>query len=240
MEQLGLGNVSPATDAAEHVQATVCTPRESWRKKGARYACFLFFKRAFDIVSAATALILLAPILLIILLVKWLEDFHNPVYVSTRVGKDGRHFRFYKIRSMRPDAEAMKADMIRDGMNEVDGPVFKIKDDPRITRFGKLLRRTSIDELLQLFNVLNGTMSVVGPRPPIPCEVEDYTDEQMHRLDVKGGLLCLWQIQPDRHAVSFEDWVQLDLEYIKKQSALLDLKIIFKGAMMIFSGKSGD
>ena len=240
MEEQNLGN---ATVVSPDVVSADAVPEEqqTWqRPSGLRYACYLIAKRAFDIVSSLTALLLLSPFLLIVLLVKWLEDFHNPIYVSYRVGKNGKPFRFYKIRSMRPNADEMKDDMIRDGMNEADGPVFKMKDDPRITRFGKFLRRTSIDELLQLVNVLGGTMSVVGPRPPLPFEVEKYTAEQMHRLDVKGGLLCLWQVQPNRHSVSFEDWVRLDCEYTEKQSAWLDIKIIFKGALMIFSGKSED
>ena len=173
-------------------------------------------------------------------IIKWLEDFHNPIYVSKRVGKNGKIFKFYKIRTMCPNAEAMKQKLIDEGLNEADGPAFKMKNDPRITKVGKVFRKLSLDELPQLFNILNGSMSVVGPRPPIPSEVEQYTEYQRHRLDVKGGLLCLWQIQKNRNAIGFDEWVRLDLEYIQKQSVWLDLKIIFKGAFMVIFDRSGE
>ena len=210
------------------------------RRKGFRYGCYLFVKRLFDFLSSGIVLVILSPVILLCLLVKFLEDFHNPVYVSKRVGKDGKIFRFFKIRTMCVGADKMKDDLIEKGLNEVDGPVFKMKNDPRITKFGKFLRKTSLDELLQLINILNGTMSVVGPRPPIPCEVEEYTAQQRQRLTVKGGLLCLWQIQPNRNSLSFEEWVKLDLEYIKKQNLWLDIKIIFKGAWMVVFDHSGE
>lgn len=165
---------------------------------------------------------------------------HNPIYTSQRVGKNGKIIKFFKIRSMCPNAETMKQQFIDAGLNEADEPAFKIKNDPRITKFGKFLRKTSIDELPQLVNILKGDMSVVGPRPPIPMEVEQYTEYQKHRLDVKGGLLCLWQVQKDRNKLSFDEWVKLDLEYIEKQSCWLDLKIIFKGAYMVIFDHSGE
>jgi lipopolysaccharide/colanic/teichoic acid biosynthesis glycosyltransferase len=201
---------------------------------------YLFIKRVFDILSSGIMLILLSWLILLCLLIKWLEDFHNPVYVSKRVGKDGKIFNFYKIRTMRPNAEQLKQQLIDQGLNEADGPAFKMKNDPRITKVGKFYRKFSIDELLQLINVFNGTMSVVGPRPPLPKEVAEYTEEQKHRLDVKGGLLCLWQIQKNRNAITFDDWVKLDLEYIEKRSVGLDLKIIFKGAWMVIFDHSGE
>lgn len=212
----------------------------SKKKSKARRAAYLFVKRAFDIVSSLTVLLLLSWFILICLLIKWLEDFHNPIYVSKRVGKDGKIFNFYKIRTMCPNAEKMKQQLIDEGKNEADGPAFKMKDDPRITPVGKFYRKFSIDELLQLFNILNGTISVVGPRSPIPREVEEYTEWQRHRLDVKGGLLCLWQIQKNRNSISFDDWVKLDLEYIEKQSIWLDLKIIFVGLFMVIFEHSGE
>ncbi|MBQ9729323.1 MAG: sugar transferase [Clostridia bacterium] len=209
-------------------------------KSGFRYHCYLFTKRLFDILASFLGMIVLSPVILLCLLIKWLEDFHNPVYVSTRVGKNGKLFKFYKIRSMCANAEQMKAALIQEGKNEADGPAFKMKNDPRITKFGKFLRKTSLDELLQLWNIFNGSMTIVGPRPPIPAEVEEYTPYHHQRLLVKGGLLCLWQIQKNRNSISFEDWVALDLEYIEKQSLWLDLKIIFKGAFMVVFDHSGE
>ena len=216
-------------------------PAEEFKpKSGFRYGCYLFVKRSFDIFASFLAIVLLSWLILICILVKWLEDFHNPIYVSKRVGKNGKIFKFYKIRTMCLNAEAMKQKLIDEGLNEADGPAFKMKNDPRITKVGKVFRKLSLDELPQLFNILNGSMSVVGPRPPIPSEVEQYTEYQRHRLDVKGGLLCLWQIQKNRNAIGFDEWVRLDLEYIQKQSVWLDLKIIFKGAFMVIFDRSGE
>ena len=227
-------------DAAQTESAPAETECETFRKSGFRYGCYLFVKRTFDFVSSLLMLILLSWLILLCILIKWLEDFHNPIYVSRRVGKDGKIFKFYKIRTMCPHAEQMKQKLIDEGLNEADGPAFKMKNDPRITRVGKLYRKLSLDELPQLFNILNGSMSVVGPRPPIPSEVEQYTPYQRHRLDVKGGLLCLWQIQKNRNALDFDEWIKLDLEYIRKQSVWLDLKIIFKGAYMVVFDRSGE
>lgn len=219
----------------------ITTTTTSWVPPvAARKLGYSFIKRLFDIVSSLIALIILSPLIGICLLIKWCEDFHNPIYVSERVTEGGRIFRFYKIRTMRPNADALKQELIDSGRNEADGPVFKIKNDPRTTRFGRWIRRWNIDELLQLWNILRGDMSVVGPRPPIPAEVKKYTLEQLRRLSVKGGLLCLWQIQPNRHEMTFDKWVAYDLEYIEKRCVWLDLKIIIKGAFMVLSGKSGD
>lgn len=205
-----------------------------------RFFCYRFVKRTFDIVSATLMLIVFSWLICIFILAKWLEDFRNPVYTSYRIGKNGKKFKIYKIRTMVPDAEALKDQLIAAGLNEADPPAFKMKNDPRVTRLGKFYRRFSIDELLQLFNIINGTMSVVGPRPPLPDEVAKYDEYQRHRLDVKGGLLCLWQIQKNRHDVSFDEWVGLDLEYIEKQSLWLDIKIMFKGLYMVIFDHSGE
>ncbi|MGN0823233.1 MAG: sugar transferase [Candidatus Gallimonas sp.] len=230
---VGPSGASPGLSGVTVAYGTVC-------KRGFRYGVYRFFKRLFDVVSFGLMILALSWLILLCLLVKWLEDFHNPIYVSERIGKDGKPFRFYKIRTMCVNADKMKAELIEKGLNEADGPAFKMKNDPRITRVGRLYRKLSLDELLQLFNVFNGSMSVVGPRPPLPKEVEQYTEEQRHRLDVKGGLLCLWQIQHNRNALSFDEWVRLDLEYIRKQSLLLDMKIIFKGAYMVVFDHSGE
>lgn len=210
------------------------------KKSGFRWFCYRFTKRTFDIFSSGLMLILLSWLILLCLLIKWLEDFHSPVYVSERVGKNGKIFKFHKIRTMCPHAEEMKQKLIEMGLNEADPPAFKMKNDPRITKVGKFFRKTSLDELPQLWDIFRGKMSVVGPRPPIPSEVAQYTEEQLHRLDVRGGLLCLWQIQKNRNSLSFDEWVRLDLEYIERQSIGLDLKIIFKGFYMVIFDRSGE
>lgn len=186
---------------------------------------FSFFKRVFDIVSSSIALIILSPVFLVVSLAIMLEDKGSPFFSQTRLTKDGKPFKIYKFRSMCVDAEEKLAALR--ALNEVNGPAFKMENDPRITKVGKFLRTTSIDELPQLLNILNGTMSVVGPRPPLPKEVEEYTDEQMHRLDVKGGLTCYWQCS-GRSNVSFDEWMNMDYEYIMDRSILVDIKIILK------------
>lgn len=240
-EKIVAERAAEETAAADVGAVKGALPLRSVKKgRGFRYGAYLFVKRAFDILSSGLVLVVFSWFILLCLLIKWLEDFHNPVYVSERVGKDGKIFKFYKIRTMCPNAEAMKQALIDQGLNEADGPAFKMKDDPRITKVGKFFRKCSIDELLQLINIFNGTMSVVGPRPPIPREVAEYTPEQMCRLEVKGGLLCLWQIQKNRNRIGFDDWVKLDIEYIEKQSVWLDLKIIFKGFYMVLFDRSGE
>lgn len=168
------------------------------------------------------------------------KTVHGPIYTSLRAGKNGKTIKFHKIRSMCPGAEAMKAQLLAYGINEADEPAFKLKDDPRITKVGKFLRKTSLDELPQLWDIFVGRISVVGPRSPIPSEVEKYNEHQMHRLDVKGGLLCLWQIKKNRNSISFDEWVDLDIEYAQKRSIFLDLKIIIKGAWMVIFDHSGE
>lgn len=215
--------------------------RERRPKRGrGKFLCYLAAKRAFDIIFSSAALVCLAPVILLAMLAKWLEDFENPVYVSTRVGRDGRFFRFYKIRTMVVGAEEMKQRLIDEGKNEADGPVFKMKEDPRVTRVGKFLRKFSIDELPQLLNVLNGTMSLVGPRPPLPQEAAQYTEAERKRLEAKGGLLCLWQIKRNRNSLPFGEWLRLDLDYIARRSFLLDLKILLIGAFMVIFDHSGE
>ena len=201
---------------------------------------YLFLKRTFDIVSSFLFLVIFSWLILILLFIKFCEDGHNPVYTSIRVGKNGKPIKFHKIRSMKPNAEVMKSEMIAKGLNEADGPVFKMKDDPRITKFGKFLRKTSLDETLQIWDVFVGRMSIVGPRPPLQYEVEQYNEYQMHRLDVKGGILCLWQITKNRHDLLFDDWVELDLQYIQTRSVGLDLKIIFKAIWFVLTDRSGE
>lgn len=201
---------------------------------------YRFIKRSFDIFSSLFVLLVFGWFILLLCFIKFCEDGHNPIYTSIRVGKNGKDIKFHKIRSMRPDADKMKQELINQGLNEADGPVFKMKDDPRITKFGKFLRKMSLDELPQLWDVLLGRLSIVGPRSPLRKEVEKYNEYQMHRLDVKGGILCLWQITKNRHQMSFDEWVDLDIKYVQTRSIWLDLKIIIKGAWMFLFDRSGE
>lgn len=186
---------------------------------------YLLAKRLQDIALSALALVVLSPLLLLISLIIVLDDPHaGPIFSQIRCGKAGREFQFYKFRTMYADAEQRQEELFQ--YNEMEGPVFKIKKDPRITRVGGVLRRTSLDELPQLLNVLRGDMSLVGPRPPLPHEVEQYTAEQRLRMMVTPGLTCFWQIHPERYTLSFDRWVELDVQYIREQSWLLDWKII--------------
>lgn len=188
---------------------------------------YWIFRRAQDIFFSALALLVLWPIMLIVALVIIIDSpGASPIFTQTRVGRDGKEFKFYKFRSMIPNAEA-KLESLLD-QNEMEGPAFKIKEDPRITRVGKVIRRTSIDELPQLVNIIRGDMSIVGPRPPLPREVAQYDKYTMQRLYVTPGLTCLWQIQPRRNDLSFDEWLELDLQYIRECSVLGDWKIIFK------------
>lgn len=198
---------------------------------------YLINKRIFDIVFSLAVLILLSPVYLILALLIVLDDPHaGPIYAQTRVGKDGKPFRFYKFRTMVKDADRM-LDSLLDLNEKRDGPAFKIKDDPRITRVGRFLRKTSLDELPQFFNVLKGDMSVVGPRPPLPHEVAQYSPYHMQRLSVTPGLTCYWQTRKNRDAIQFEDWVEMDLQYIRERSYLLDLKLILLTVKVVTTGQ---
>ena len=183
-------------------------------------------RRAQDIVFSLLALILLAPMALLISLAIVLDSpGDGAIFRQRRVGRDGKLFWLYKFRTMCPDAEEQLNELL--SQNQMDGPVFKIKGDPRITRVGRFLRKTSLDELPQLLNVLQGDMSIVGPRPALPREVELYSDYQRQRLYVTPGLSCYWQIAPHRNEMSFDEWVALDLKYIQERSFWVDWKTIF-------------
>ena len=221
-------------ETRENSFANVCRAEDqaAVRRPGKGY---LAAKRCFDVVMSLLALILLSPLFLVLAVIIFVDDPHgSPIFSQIRVGKDGRLFRFYKFRSMIVNAEDM-LEQLQD-QNEMEGPAFKIKDDPRITRIGKFIRRTSLDELPQLVNVLKGELSLVGPRPPLPREVEQYTPRQMKRLTVKPGLTCYWQIQPHRNSLSFDQWLALDLQYINERSTLVDLKILFATVKVVFHG----
>ena len=183
-------------------------------------------RRAQDIFFSLLALIALSPLMLLTCIAVWIDSpGASPVFSQLRVGRNGKLFRLYKFRSMCPNAESKLNDLLQD--NEMDGPVFKMKDDPRITRVGHFIRKTSIDELPQLVNILKGDMSIVGPRPALPREVAQYTPYEWQRLYVTPGLSCYWQIAPHRNQLSFEEWMALDVKYVKERSFLVDWKIIF-------------
>ena len=189
-------------------------------------------KRLIDIVGSLCGIILLSPLFLIVAILIKLEDPKGKVFFAQeRNGRYPKTFKMYKFRSMVHNAEDLLKDLM--DRNEQTGPVFKINDDPRITKVGKFIRKTSIDELPQLFNVLKGDMSLVGPRPPIPHEVEQYNAYQMQRLAVKPGLTCIWQVS-GRNNIGFDEWVEMDIEYIKTRNLWLDIKLIFKTVGVLF------
>ena len=197
---------------------------------------YLFLKRSLDIFASLAGLIVLSPLFLIVAFAIKIEDPKGSVFFSQqRCGKDNKLFPMYKFRSMVSNAEEL-LDELKE-MNEMDGPVFKIKEDPRITKVGKFIRKTSIDELPQLLNVLKGDMSLVGPRPAIPHEVAEYNEYQMQRLLVKPGLTCIWQVS-GRNTIGFDEWIEMDLKYIKTRSFLLDLKLIFKTVGVLFGDEN--
>lgn len=193
-------------------------------------------KRFFDIILSSVAILVLSPVFLIVALAIYIDDPKgSPFFVQTRVGRHGKKFKFYKFRSMVSNAEEL-LDQLKE-KNEKDGPVFKMKDDPRITRIGKFIRKTSIDELPQLFNILKGDMSIVGPRPSLPKEVSQYNDYQAQRLFVTPGLTCYWQASKKRDDISFDEWVDLDIKYILERSWFVDIKLIFKTFIVVFTGQ---
>ena len=193
---------------------------------------YVVSKRLLDIVASLLGIILLSPIFIIVAIAIKIEDPKGKVIFSQpRCGKDSKLFSMYKFRSMVSNAEELLTELKE--LNEMDGPVFKIKEDPRITKVGKFIRKTSIDELPQLFNVLKGDMSLVGPRPPIPNEVNQYNEYQRQRLLVKPGLTCIWQVS-GRNTIGFDEWVDMDIDYIKNRNLFMDIKLILKTVGVLF------
>lgn len=196
---------------------------------------YLLFKRVFDILCAIIGLLILSILFFIIGFLIKLEDKQGSVFFKqTRIGKDGKPFEMYKFRSMVSNAEDLKASLM--DKNEATGPVFKIKDDPRVTRIGKFIRKTSIDELPQLINVIKGEMSLVGPRPSLPQEVAAYSSYERQRLKVVPGITCYWQVG-GRSNLSFSEWVELDLKYIRERNLFIDFKLIIKTFFVLFGSK---
>lgn len=194
---------------------------------------YFFFKRTMDILCSGAAILLLSPLFILIALAIKIESKGPVVFCQKRIGKDGKVFYMYKFRSMCVNAEEILKNLEK--QNEADGPVFKIKNDPRVTKVGKFIRKHSLDELMQLFNILKGDMTIVGPRPALPNEVEEYDEVAKKRLSVKPGLTCYWQVM-GRSDISFNEWVQLDIKYIKDMNFWLDIKLILKTIPVVFKG----
>ena len=209
---------------ADGAESIVPSPAwESWQRMA---------KRALDITVAVTLLVLLAPLLAVIALVIRLESTGPVIFRQTRCGANGRQFRYYKFRSMVANAEAHRGEL--EALNEADGPIFKIKADPRITRVGRILRRSSLDELPQLWNVLQGELRLVGPRPPIPAETAQYEPWHLNRLWAPGGMTGLWQVS-GRSELSFDDMVRLDIDYIERWSIWLDVRVLCRTLLAVIT-----
>lgn len=194
-----------------------------------------FFKRFFDIVLSVLALIVLSPLFLVIAIMIKCEDGGKVFFKQTRLTKGAKEFDMYKFRSMCPNAESQLDSLLN--QNEMEGPAFKMENDPRITKIGKFIRKTSIDELPQLINIIKGEMSIIGPRPPLVREVEEYTDYHMHRLDVKTGLSCYRECYGRSNIHDFDEWVESDLKYIRERSLWVDLKVILLTVKVVLTGE---
>lgn len=192
---------------------------------------YLAVKRIIDVVASLLGIFLLFPLAIIIAILIRLDSKGNVLFSQKRVGLNGKTFNMYKFRSMVVNAEELKEKLKK--QNEMSGPMFKMKDDPRVTKIGKFIRKTSIDELPQLINVLKGEMSLVGPRPSLPKEVEQFEPWMKERLLVKPGLTCYWQVS-GRNDIDFIDWMKLDIKYVRERSLLVDLKLIFKTFFVLF------
>jgi exopolysaccharide biosynthesis polyprenyl glycosylphosphotransferase len=192
-------------------------------------------KRIIDILGAVVGMILLSPVFIITAIAIKLDTRGPLVFGQERVGRNGKLFKMYKFRSMVTNAEELLEKLKE--KNEMSGPMFKIKDDPRITRVGRFIRKTSIDELPQLFNVLMGDMSLVGPRPNLPREVVQFSDYHMQKLLVKPGLTCYWQVM-GRNNIDFEGWMELDIKYIKERNTWIDIKLILKTFFVLFGDEA--
>jgi len=215
---------------AEPVNDSAASLDRAWRWRRPVYEAFL--KRGLDLVLASVGLVASMPIWLAVVVAIKADSRGPAIFVQERVGLHGRRFRFYKFRSMHQDAESRLREI--QSRNEVDGPVFKMRKDPRVTRVGAFLRRTSLDELPQLINVLKGDMSLVGPRPPLPREVAQYRPADMLRLCVRPGLTCLWQVR-GRSTLDFDTWMEYDREYVRGVSAWLDLTILVRTVWAVLS-----
>lgn len=207
---------------------TMINPNKRWS--------YRFVKRAFDIVASVIGLIVLSPVIIITAIAVFVDDPGPVLFFQERNGLNGKVFKIWKFRSMCKNASELRANM--DDQNQLDGPAFKIKDDPRVTKVGRFIRKYSLDELPQLVNVLMGTMSFVGPRPLVTYETERLSECHKQRMMVKPGITCYWQIS-GRSELSFEEWMELDFKYINEQSVPVDLLILFKTLPAVLSARGG-
>jgi lipopolysaccharide/colanic/teichoic acid biosynthesis glycosyltransferase len=215
-----------AGDQPDSADLSVVLPRRPW------YSYNSTLKRLLDVTIAGLVLLLTLPLWIAIAIAIRIDSTGPAIFVQHRVGLRGRRFRFYKFRSMTNGADSLKSDLRH--LSEVDGPVFKIRVDPRVTRVGRILRQTSLDELPQLINVLRGEMSLVGPRPPVPEEVAQYRPSDMVRLAVKPGLTCWWQVR-GRSTIDFDTWMAYDREYVYGLSFWVDVAILLRTAWAVIS-----
>ena len=205
------------------------------KESSMEFSFYEVIKRLIDIVCSFLGVLVLSPLFIIIAIIIKMTS-KGPVFFSQkRVGKNGKEFDMYKFRSMVVNAEELKEKLA--AKNEMSGPMFKMKDDPRVTKVGKFIRKTSIDELPQLWNVLKGDMSLVGPRPSLPKEVAQFENWMYKRLEVKPGLTCYWQVS-GRNNIDFEDWMKLDIKYVDERSTWIDIKLIFKTIGVLFGDKN--
>lgn len=204
-------------------------------KSSMEFSLYEVIKRLIDAVCSFLGVLVLSPLFIIIaIIIKTTSK--GPVFFSQkRVGKNGKEFDMYKFRSMVVNAEELKEKLA--SQNEMSGPMFKMKDDPRVTKVGKFIRKTSLDELPQLWNVLKGDMSLVGPRPSLPKEVAQFEEWMYRRLEVKPGLTCYWQVS-GRNNIDFEDWMKLDCKYVDERNIWIDIKLIFKTVGVLFGDKN--
>lgn len=224
-----VADVSDEVDEINRIhESPIYKPAEEFDVSVKEKKGYELVKRVFDICASVLALIVLSPVFIIVSLLIFITDPGNPFFVQERVGKNGKVFKIYKFRSMYKNAEAMRDSLLEH--NEADGPIFKIANDPRVTKIGSFIRKTSIDELPQLINILKGEMSVVGPRPFIPREQAELSDL---RLLVKPGLSCYWQIG-GKNSLTMDEQLELDFKYIRERSVAVDCRIIFKTFSVIF------
>jgi len=196
---------------------------------------YFILKRCIDILGALIGIIILSPIMLITIIAIRLNSKGAVIFAQERVGLNEKMFKMYKFRSMVNNAEELKEDLMTD--NEMTGPMFKIKEDPRVTSVGRFIRKTSIDELPQLFNILKGDMSLVGPRPNLPREVKIFSLYHRQKLLAKPGLTCYWQVM-GRSTIGFEEWMELDIKYIRERNTWIDIKLILKTFFVLFGDKN--